>query len=255
MTLDPDALANREMWTRYNSEYNDANAAQNWAAAEISWGIFGVPETDVNVIGDVAGLDVVELGCGTAYFSSWLARRGARPVGVDVTPAQLNTARRMQAQTGIEFALIEASAEAVPLPDASFDLALSEYGASLWCDPEKWIPEAARLLRPGGRLIFLTNSVLVTLCVPETDDFATTSLQRPQRGLGRIQWSPDDGVEHHRSHGAWIDLLHLHGFSIQALREIYSPDGAVDHPWHNVARADWARQWPLEDLWVARLRD
>ncbi len=254
MTLDPDALANREMWTQYNADYMDASASANWAATEISWGIFGVPETDVNVIGDVGGLDVVELGCGTAYFSSWLARRGARPVGVDVTPAQLDTARRLQAETGIQFPLIEASAEAVPLPDASFDLALSEYGASLWCDPEKWIPEAARLLRPGGRLIFLTNSVLVTLCVPETDDFATTSLQRPQRGLGRIQWSFDDGIEHHRSHGAWIDLLHLHGFSIEALREVYAPEDAVDHPWHNVASSDWARQWPIEDLWVTRLR-
>ena len=116
-------------------------------------------------LGDVAGLDVVELGCGTAYFSAWLARRGARPVGVDVTPAQLDTARRMQEETGLVFPLVEANAEDVPLPDASFDLAVSEYGASLWCDPARWIPEAARLLRPGGRLVFLTNSMLATLCV------------------------------------------------------------------------------------------
>ena len=61
---------------------------------EITWGVFGVPEREVGVLGDVSGLDVVELGCGTAYFSAWLARRGARPVGVDVTPAQLETARR-----------------------------------------------------------------------------------------------------------------------------------------------------------------
>ena len=39
--------------------------------------------------GRLRGLDVVELGCGTAYFSAWLARRGARPVGFDVTAAQL----------------------------------------------------------------------------------------------------------------------------------------------------------------------
>ena len=59
-----------------------------------------MPEREVGVLGDVAGLDVIELGCGTAYFSAWLARQGARPVGVDVTPAQLETARRMQEETG-----------------------------------------------------------------------------------------------------------------------------------------------------------
>src|SRR5213596_3043283 len=97
---------------------------------------------------DVRGLDVVELGCGTAYLSAWLAKRGARPVGVDPTPAQLATARRMMDETGILFPLVEAPAEAVPLPDASFDLAISEYGASLWADPARWLPEAARLPRP-----------------------------------------------------------------------------------------------------------
>jgi SAM-dependent methyltransferase len=85
------------------------------------------------MVGDVAGRDVVELGCGTAYVSAWLARRGARVVGVDLTPEQLDTARRLQEQHGLSFPLVEASAEAVPLPDESFDLAVSEYGAK-WVD-------------------------------------------------------------------------------------------------------------------------
>ena len=97
------------------------------------------------MVGDVDGLDVIELGCGTAYWSAWLARRGARPVGVDITPEQLATARELQAEHGLEFPLVEASAEAVPLPDASFDLAFSEYGASLWCEPAR----VARPRRPG----------------------------------------------------------------------------------------------------------
>ena len=131
----------------------------------------------------MAGLDVVELGCGTAYVSAWLAKRGARPVGVDPTPAQLATARRMMVETGIEFPLVEAPAESVPLPDASFDLAVSEYGASLWADPARWIPEAARLLRPGGRLVFLTNSVLVYLCAPDTGLVSETPSARPVRDV------------------------------------------------------------------------
>ena len=177
-------------WTRNNREYTDAAAERNWAAEHISWGVFGVPDASIgSPLGYVAGLDVVELGCGTAYVSAWLARRGARPVGVDPTPAQLETARRMQDRTGIRFPLVEAPGERVPLPDASFDLAISEYGASLWADPELWIPEAARLLRPGGRLVFLTTSVIARLCEPETGPVgrhAAASAARP--ASDRLAW-------------------------------------------------------------------
>ena len=152
---------------------------------------------------EVDGLDVIELGCGTAYWSAWLARRGARPVGVDVTPAQLETARALQAEHGLEFPLLEAGAEAVPLPDASFDLAFSEYGASIWCDPTLWIPEAFRLLRPGGRIVFLCNSTLVILCAVMEPDSTSETLQRAQRGLQRLEYS-DGGVEFHLGHGEMI---------------------------------------------------
>ena len=162
-----DALKNREVWTKANAEYTDAKARESWAKDEIDWGMFSGPESEIGALGDVDGKDVVELGCGTAYFGAWLAKRGARVTGVDVTPAQLETARRMQGEFNLHFPLIEASAEDVPLPDASFDLAVSEYGASIWCDPDRWIGEAARLLRPGGRLVFLCNSPLSILCAPD----------------------------------------------------------------------------------------
>jgi SAM-dependent methyltransferase len=116
------AAANRDLWTRANREYGDDHADRAWAAEDITWGVFNVPEQQLGVLGDVAGLDVVELGCGTAYFSAWLARRGVRPTGVDVTPAQLATARRCQERSGIVFPLIEADAGEVPLPSGSFDL-------------------------------------------------------------------------------------------------------------------------------------
>ena len=122
------------------------------------------PEAKVKVLPDVDGKDVVELGCGTAYFGAWLARRGARVVGVDVTPAQLETARRMEEEFKYGLRFVQANAEDTKLPSESFDLVLSEYGASIWCDPYKWIPEAARLLRDGGELVFLRNSTLAILC-------------------------------------------------------------------------------------------
>nr|MDQ4029732.1 class I SAM-dependent methyltransferase [Actinomycetota bacterium] len=142
---------NREVWTQAAAEYAGAGE-RSWAVDEITWGIYAVPESELGALAGVEldGKDVVELGCGTAYFSAWFARRGAVPVGVDVTAAQLATARRLQREHGLDFPLIEANAEDVPLPDESFDLAFSEYGAAIWCDPYRWIPEAGRLLRPGA---------------------------------------------------------------------------------------------------------
>jgi ubiquinone/menaquinone biosynthesis C-methylase UbiE len=99
---------------------------------------------------DVASMDAIELGCGTGYVSSWLVRAGARPVGIDISQQQLATAHAMQAEFGVDFPLVLANAERVPFQDSSFGLAISEYGASLWCDPHRWIPEAARLYRLVG---------------------------------------------------------------------------------------------------------
>ena len=249
---EPDYLArNREVWTRTNEQYTDGRALETWRAEEITWGVFDVPERSVNALGDVDGLDVVELGCGTAYFSAWLARRGARPVGVDITPAQLETARRCQRELRLEFPLIEANAEDVPLPDASFDLALSEYGASIWCDPERWIPEAVRLLVPGGRLVFLTNSWLSILCSPEEDLAVDERLHRPQFGPRRFEW-PDSGVEFHLPHGEWVRLLREHGLEVEALHELQAPETAETHRVYDYVTAEWAKKWPAEEVWVTR---
>jgi SAM-dependent methyltransferase len=249
---EPDYVAsNRAIWTQTNAEFTDAQADRNWRATEITWGMFDNKEEDLRVLGDVAGLDVVELGCGTAYFSAWLARRGAKPVAVDVTPAQLATARRLQEETGVAFELVEANAEDVPLADASCDLVLSEYGASIWCDPYRWIPEAWRLLRPGGRLVFLRGSTLLMLCGLDEEEATSTELQRPQRGLHRIEWS-DGAVEFHLGHGDLFALLRRTGFDVEDVRELYAPEGASTHEYYAHVTADWARQWPVEEIWAAR---
>ena len=224
-----------------------------WAEREHTWGVFGVPERELHALGDVAGLDVVELGCGTAYLSAWLARRGARPVGVDVTPAQLETARAMQRETGLTFPLIEANAEDVPLPDATFDLAISEYGASIWCDPYRWIPEAHRLLRAGGRLVFLCSSPLNILCAVEEPDSTSETLQRPQRGMHRLDWSEAASSSISDTEICFDSYVNRASKS-RASSSCLRPTLRETHEYYSAVTADWARKWPSEDLWVARKR-
>ncbi len=244
---------NRDWWTRANNEYNDARAEVTWAQEEITWGVWGTPESELRVLPDVMGKDVVELGCGTAYFGAWLKKRGARRVvGIDVTPAQLDTARRLNAEHSLGLELLEADAESVPLNDTHFDLAISEYGASIWCDPHRWIPEASRLLRLGGELVFMRNSTISMLCLPDTGK-VQQSLQRSQKGINRLEWMDDEpGVEFHLGTSDMLHALQRNGFELVDFIEIFAPETAVDHPRYDYVPSEWAKRWPSEEIWRLR---
>ena len=244
---------NRREWDRWAPDWV-APGRRHWSQQEPTWGVWSVPEAQLQMLpDDLDGRAAIELGCGTGYVSSWLARRGARPVAIDNSRAQLDTARMFQEEFGIRFPLLHGNAEQVPRPDASFDFAISEYGASIWCDPYAWIPEAARLLRPGGRLVFLVNAPLHMLCLPDAEDEpAADRLLRPYFGLHRMQWSDVDCVEFHLPHGELIALLRASGFEIEALIEVRPPDGSTTR--FPYATLEWAQRWPCEEVWKVRRR-
>jgi SAM-dependent methyltransferase len=243
---------NQAYWNDQAPDYA-ADGRRNWQA-EPSWGIWGIPDAEVGgIFDDVDGLDAVELGCGTGYISAWISRRGGRPVGIDPTAGQLATARALQTELGPRFPLVRAAGEAVPLRDGSFDLAISEYGAAIWADPYRWIPEAARLLRPGGELVFLGNAYLMMLCVHDEDGIpADPMLRRPHFGMHRFEWPDDPSVEFHLPHGEWIRLFRANGFVVEDLIELQAPaDATTSYPFVTAA---WANQWPSEEIWRVRKR-
>jgi SAM-dependent methyltransferase len=149
---------------------------------------------------------------------------------------------------------VEAPAEEVPLPDAAFDLAVSEYGASIWADPHLWIPEAARLLRPGGHLVFLVNGTLVNLTGPDALERPGRRLLRDYFGLHRIEWSNDQSVNFSLGYGDWIRLFRANGLEVERLVEIQAPVDAPQHRYDALPDPEWASRWPSEDMWVARKR-
>ena len=247
--------ANRDAWDGLAADF-EGPGRRDWAA-EPNWGIWHIPEADLQLLpDDLTGLDAIELGCGTAYVSAWLARRGARPVGLDNSPAQLETARRLQAEFGLDFPLYLGYAEKLPFEDATFDLAISEYRASIWADPYGWVPEAARVLRPGGRLLFYTDTPLLqlTLLEFEKDGPAGTTLLRPYFGMYQATWPESPAVEFHLPHGEWIRLLGAAGFEVERLIEVQAPPHAVNDPRWTYVTPEWARQWPSEEAWIARKR-
>jgi SAM-dependent methyltransferase len=143
----------------------------------------------------------------------------------------------MQHEFDLTFLLIHADAERVPLRDACADLVINEYGAAIWCDPYRWIPEAARLLRPGGRLVFMGGSTLVTLCTPDEGPIGDR-LERDLFGLHRQTWPDSDGVDFNLPHGERIRLLRECGFVAE---------GLIEH-----VSLEWSRRWPSEEVWFAR---
>jgi SAM-dependent methyltransferase len=250
-------VSNRRYWDDVLAEWFGARARRHWVAAEPFWGIWNIPQSELAVLpDDLTGTVAVELGCGTAYVSAWLARRGALPVAVDVSVRQLRTASTMQAEFGLTFPLVMGDAERVPLRDGCADLVISEYGAAIWCDPYRWIPEAARLLRPGGRLIFLCGAALLKLCLPDHGR-AEGRLVRDLFGMHRLTWSEGDGdgdgSEFCLPHGERIRLLRSCGLVVDELIEVRAPAGAASDFADRIP-LDWARRWPTEEVWIAHRR-
>ena len=216
--------------------------------------MFGPSDDELGVLGDVSGKDVIELGCGTAYFGAWLAKRGARVTGVDITPAQLETARRMSEETGIALELIEANAEDVPLPADSFDLALSEYGASIWCDPVQVDPGGGAAAPSGRRArLPLQLGALHALLSGRRKGLRAARPAAIRDASPRVD-RRRRGVEFHLGHGDMLRLLRETGFEVEGLWEIQASESAKDHGYYDFVSAEWARKWPAEEIWKARKR-
>lgn len=245
------ARRNRAYWDATAAEYQERHR-DFIGRPEPRWGIWQLPESDLDVLGDVAGKDVLELGCGAAQWSILLAQRGARVVGLDNSEQQLEHARRALADAGVELPLVHASAESVPLAGESFDVVFADHGAFGWADPRLVVPEAARVLRPGGLLAFSITSPLASLCFhPETDVMEPT-LHRPYFGLHRLE-GDDGSVNFQVGYGEWIELFRASGLVVDALLEPRPPADATSTYWAP-EELEWARRWPSECIWRARKR-
>jgi SAM-dependent methyltransferase len=107
----------------------------------------------LELIGDVAGLDVLDAACGTGRYAIPLAQAGARVAGIDLSEEMLDLARRKAADSGLSLDLRVGDVRALPLPDASFDLAVCALALCHLPDLNLAAQELARVLRPGGRVV------------------------------------------------------------------------------------------------------
>lgn len=249
-TLPEHAASNRERWNADSDTYQADHGPQLAASSGLAWGVWQIPEASLDILGDVKGRDILELGCGAAQWSIALAKKGARPVALDISETQLAHARRLMDEAGVEFPLVHASAEAVPLPDESFDIVFCDYGGMTFGDPYATVPEAARLLRPGGLLAFCGATPIVQMCYPDDSDHPGDRLLLDYFGMWSLPYE-DGYTDFMLPYGAWIRLFRAHGFVVEDLVEV-RPGPEATSTYRDESDREWYRRWPGEQIWKVR---
>ncbi len=242
---------NRKMWNRESARYDRRHRRTLARAGGMSWGFWRVPESTLGLLGPIRGRATLEIGCGAGRWSAGLRRKGARPVGIDLSEEQLKSARAVQRRRGASFPLVHGSAEALPFRDARFDIAFCDWGALTFADPRRAIPEAARVLKRGGRLVFATSSPFRSLSQSRRTGRISARLRYPYFSLHRLDYPGE--VNYQLSYAEWIGLFRRCGLMVDRLVELPTPRRARTT---YVSRAErrWGSRWPLESIWALEKR-
>lgn len=250
-SLTPHADLNRRRWDEISDSYQERHAPQLEESGGKAWGVWQIPESELQILGDVAGLEVLEFGCGAAQWSIALSREGARMTGLDNSARQLEHARRLMGEAGVEFPLVHASAEATGLPGASFDVVFCDFGAMTFADPRLTIPEVARLLRPGGLFAFSALTPIIDMAwAPDAEHPGRELLLDYWEGIERIE-PPGEPINFQLPYGEWIAQFVKHGFVIEDLIEL-RPGPEAKSTYRGDEDREWARRWPAEQIWRVR---
>jgi ubiquinone/menaquinone biosynthesis C-methylase UbiE len=250
--IDAYERTNRTFWDDDADDYQAAHHADLVAPA---WGAYRIPEAELQILGDLSGLRVLELGCGGAQASLGFAGGAACSTGLDLSIGQLRHAATNVRDAGRPMGLVCASASATPFRDESFDVVFCDHGAMSFCDPDLAVPEVARVLAPGGRFAFSISTLLHNVCFPldDPDAMVTTTLQQPMFGAKAFDWG-DGTIDFQMLHSEWFAVFRRSGLRVEDLREL-RPDADATTGYDGFASIEWARAFPAEEVWIVRKPD
>ena len=241
-------MSNRSWWNANSADYQAAHGAR-LAETALAWGVWRIAESELGVLGPVAGRAVLELGCGAAQWTLALRRAGARAVGIDLSEVQLGHARERSRAGAQPAPLVHGSAERLPFRAGAFDVVFCDHGATSFARPEPTVAEAARVLRAGGLFAFCMSTPLRDVCCDTASDHVGRVLQTSYFELSAL--ADEGSTLHQLPYGAWIRLFRRHALEIEDLVELRPPPHATTS-YTGYAPLDWARAWPAEHIWKLR---
>jgi SAM-dependent methyltransferase len=224
----------RSAWDRLSPIYQ---AHQKISTGDVHYGPWAPLERDLQLLGDVGGQRILELGCGGGQCCIAFARQGAIVTGVDLSEAQLAYARRLAAQEEVSVQFVQGSAEDLSaLPSGSYNLVFSVNTMAYIADAAACLAECCRVLVPGGRLVLaldhpLRHCFLDPGLTGLDDEWSIVPVRNYcDEGWHRWRW-PGSGIvlrSYHRSIGQWTDLLAGGGLQLLRIVEPLIPEDLLD---------------------------
>jgi SAM-dependent methyltransferase len=239
---------NRAYWDAWSAQYQQAHHDE-LARRPLAWGVWRIPESDIQVLGDLRGRRVLELGCGAAQWTSALHQLELDVVGLDASTVQLRHARAHASDLAVHPPLVQGDAHALPFGAATFDVVFCDHGAMSFAEPHRALAEVSRILRDEGLFAFcISTPVRDACCDPVTGAF-TGRLETDYFTLGPF----DDGesVSASLPYGEWIRLFRRESLAIEDLVELQAPARATS-TYSDYVGPEWAARWPAEHIWKLR---
>ena len=245
---------NREHWERESAHYQQRNRTQLNRWDRLGWGVFDIPEDEIEALGHVQGLRALELGCGACQSGIKVAMRGAAVTGLDFSMAQLRHAPAHFDEIGVRVPIVQADGERLPFRDESFELVFCDHGVIGFADPHLTVPEVARVLRPGGRFAFNGTTPWIWVAWGDQEELpASREMRLDYFGMRSLEGTDPSWrtIDFQLPKGEWIRLFRSNGLAIEDLIELRpGPDATTTYD--DYAPLGWARASPAEHIWKVR---